>query len=52
MLRELGTLTIFHLASARSGPEHNRLAWEWAADVWKAHSPLHGLARYWIENIL
>ena len=52
MLHHLGTLTIFHLEKAQTGPEHNELVWEWAADVWKAYTAFHDLARDWIKKII
>ncbi|MFA9454429.1 MAG: DUF5946 family protein [Candidatus Aminicenantaceae bacterium] len=51
MLHGLGTLTIFHLEKAQTGPEHIRLVWEWATDVWKAYAGYHDRARDWIERI-
>jgi len=51
MLHDLGTMTIFHLEKAQTGPEHNVLAWEWAADVWKAYEVYHDQARDWIERV-
>jgi hypothetical protein len=52
LLAARGRMTIADLAPARDVSEHNRLAQEWADDVWQAYASQHDLAHRWIEAAL
>jgi Family of unknown function (DUF5946) len=47
-----GQMTVADLRAARSAQEHSRLVREWAANVWRAYSTQHNVARQWIRAVL
>jgi hypothetical protein len=48
---ERATLTVFDVALAESPEAHAARVREWAAEVWRAWSPNHGIARELIADL-
>jgi len=52
LLSERGQRTVLSLRATTDPIEHNRLAREWAEDVWAAYHSQHALARQWLQTAL
>jgi hypothetical protein len=50
LIKDVGSLTIAHIANARDGKDHEKLVQEWAKNVWSAYGVYHPLAVEWIEQ--
>ncbi len=46
-----GTLTIADLRTTSDPAEHARLAEAWARATWDAYSPVHAVARGWVDHV-
>jgi uncharacterized protein DUF5946 len=45
-----GAITVSDVAAAQNPDEHSRLVEQWAASVWHAWAPHHGVVRAWIDG--
>lgn len=47
-----GELTIEHVRDSQAPEEHAEAVEQWARTTWEAYSPLHDLARSWLEEAM